>query len=448
MRRFWPPAVILILFAVCGIVYSTVTPYRTAGILLSQRDAEGNPQQVADVGAPDERQHANYILRLQEGRGLPVLDPKDPELYENYQAHQPPLYYGIAAAVGRVVGSDLADPKGGLGLRLFSVLLGCLTICGIWSLVRWGSGRDLPAHCAALFGLMPMFVSLNSSISNDPLLFCLMTWSLAFLIKAVRDGFPWGPALAAGALAGLVILTKTTAVSMLPLFVAAGWPAWQSGRLKTGAWLGMIGLALAMAAPWWFRNLQVYGDPLAMNAFRASFTGSAQAAAFIEGFGAFGYWTQWVAWWTFRSLVGLFGYMDIPLFSGESSSTLYLAVLLPLGLVFAAGVLRRLVHEDQTGPIGEDETEEVPGFGLLLGVLLTVIILLFIQFNRTYFQGQARYLYPAVGPIAGFFGLGAAMIGRRAPWLTWGILLVGFVVLNMVAVSAIREGFPLRVLSG
>ncbi len=65
-----------------------MTPYRSGGVLLGQRDpATGQPQQVSDVGAPDERQHANYTLKLVRGEGFPVLDPNDPNLIENYQAH-------------------------------------------------------------------------------------------------------------------------------------------------------------------------------------------------------------------------------------------------------------------------------------------------------------------------------------------------------------------------
>ena len=57
--------VFLIILVICHLVLASVyafqTPYRKAGLLLSQRQADGSYAPAQDIGAPDERQHANYI---------------------------------------------------------------------------------------------------------------------------------------------------------------------------------------------------------------------------------------------------------------------------------------------------------------------------------------------------------------------------------------------------
>ncbi|MEJ5169517.1 MAG: hypothetical protein WHU10_00875, partial [Fimbriimonadales bacterium] len=103
--KAWQAAVVLVaLHAILAIGYASLTPYRAAGRILLQGHA---PAQ--DIGAPDERQHANYVQRLLDGGGLPVFDPKDPNLYETYQSHQPPLYYVLAAGWCRALGIDRVD---------------------------------------------------------------------------------------------------------------------------------------------------------------------------------------------------------------------------------------------------------------------------------------------------------------------------------------------------
>ncbi len=88
--------------------FASITPYRTAGTL--------GHMPIPDVGAPDERQHANYIQGLLSGEGFPVLDigrmQTDPDYRrERYENHQPPLYYIAAAAWCKVTGiGDVSDP--------------------------------------------------------------------------------------------------------------------------------------------------------------------------------------------------------------------------------------------------------------------------------------------------------------------------------------------------
>src|SRR6185295_4224512 len=127
MRDWAPLAVVAVLFVACCVAFNSVTPYRKPGFLLHQRNpTDGRPVPVPDVGAPDERQHANYVKSLLDGKGFPVLKPGDPNLYESYQAHQPPLYYALASAWCKAFGID-PTAEGGTGLRLLNTLIGLAT---------------------------------------------------------------------------------------------------------------------------------------------------------------------------------------------------------------------------------------------------------------------------------------------------------------------------------
>lgn len=445
--RGWLAAVIG-LYVVFALAAAHLTPYRTAGILLGQRDAQGQPQRTLDVGAPDERQHANYVRHLMDGNGFPVLRPGTPDLYETYQSHQPPTYYLLAAGWAKVTGADPTSPGSGLALRLLSVAIGVVTLLGVYQATRVGLGRDdLGVLAVAMVGLTPMFVALNAAVSNDPLLFALMTWCFASMVTTFRTG--WTPKLTVGlgVLLGLALLTKTTALALFPTLLVAMLltaPAHRRLAFRNGVIAGVVGAG--MASPWWWRNTDLYGDPFGLRVFREAFVGTAQREQMIQmvaqlrtlkgldpGGAAYEYWTQWFGWWTLRSWFGAFGQMDIFL-----PPWVY-ALLVLVGLV---GVLGAVLGFKT---FAEDPPARAYAWTGL--VLIAVVTLLFVQFNLTYFQAQGRYLYPAVAAIGGglAFGLGYAFRRLETSRLILGVILAG-IALNLFVASVVQTQFQRRVL--
>ncbi len=445
---------------VLAIVYASVTPYRQAGILLGQRDpATGRPAVAQDIGAPDERQHANYVQRLLDGKGFPVLGDPNEVPYENYQAHQPPLFYIVGAAWSKLAGATPTDPDSGKRLRWLNCLLGAGTVLGTYFLAMWGLKRtDVAVLAAAFVALLPMNCALSGAVSNDPLLFALCTWTLAVAALAIREGWKWKYAVAVAILTGAALLTKTTAVALFPALIAAALvpQAKKPGLAMAGA---VAIIAIAIAAPWWARNQKLYGDPLAMTAFQKAFTGNPTPEMFTTALEQLGessgqakwtYWSEGVGWWTARSFVGVFGYMDIWLtengrgdnfpaaFSTKPAqpNAIYrisVAIMLFLLVAWLVATFR-------------PENRDARSVQIVNVVFFGTVLLLFVRFNMQYFQGQARYLFPALGPLGVGVGLGAVQLARGKWVAALVVLALFFGGLNLFALSRLPAAFQERTL--
>lgn len=440
-----------VLHLVLACIYANITPYRSPGILLGQRDpSTGAPQRVPDVGAPDERQHVNYVIHLLDGKGFPVLDPQDPNLGENYQAHQPPLFYILHIGWSKITGADLNDPGQGLKVRFPNALIGAATVMGAFFLGLWAFRReDVGLVAASFVALLPMNVALSGAISNDPLLYCLCTWVLAFIAKGCQEGWSTKVVVAVGIGTGLAVITKTTAVGLLPilllaLFLGPNKPAPKQIAIAT------ITLLL-VCTPWLARNQSLYGDPLAISAFNKAFVNSPSRelmtqVAEAQGGGKSGnqaYWVDWVGWWTARSFFGVFGYMDIFLneqgvpFTSPRNPNAFYRVLLAIGVLITAGwaiALRKV------------EWSEQKRMHILLSAFLLIVGVLFLRFNAQYFQGQARYLFPAIGVI----GIGVAIsllnVAKNRLAVAMGLVVLLLGGLNIYVLSKLPGEFERRTL--
>jgi 4-amino-4-deoxy-L-arabinose transferase-like glycosyltransferase len=438
-------ALIAILAAhlVLATCFASATPWRQSGVVKLNRSVE------KDIGAPDERQHANYIARLANGEGFPVFRPTDPNLYETYQSHQPPAYYLLAAGWSKVVMvGTIESPEAGFKLRFLNILIGVATVAGVFFLALWGFGRPEVALAAAAFaGLLPMFVALSGAVSNDPLLIALCTWALALCARGISLGWTWKLVMGLGVLTGVAFLTKTTAVALLPALLAAALLP-QKARPTMAKAAALVGIAVLIALPWWIRNQSLYGDPLAMKAFTDAFQGSAQKEGIVGGIAASGdaspeitYWKDWVGWWTARSFFGVFGYMDIWLNSSGAAisqrdpNALY-RLLLVLFVVSGLGWLLA---------VGKPEWKKDWPMQALNGIFLLVIVGLFIRFNMQYFQAQARYLLPAIGPIACGVGIGAAFLLRKHRQFAYVVVGGVLLLVNIYALTVLPSAFKDRI---
>jgi hypothetical protein len=444
---------------ILAVKFATDTPYRQSGIVLTQKGLDGKPQFVQDIGAPDERQHANYVRHLLQSKSLPVFNPKSSSLYEEYQYHQPPLYYAVAGTVATVTGkSNPEQTDSGMMLRYLNCLIGTLGVVGTFFAGLRASRKYEIAVCAAAFhALLPMNIALSGAISNDPMLIALCAWGSSFLLRIARSDeddplqlkWFWAAAL----IAGLCMITKSNGVVFAAVTAFTLISAYRRHvgnkelKITPLKWLLIPFVILViLPLPIWLRNMSLYGDPLAQKAFREAFGRSAQKTLIlqiIEAVGAPGsreiqYWVNWVGYWTARSFIGVYGYMDIwmnesGLANSSAPNMVYKLVILLnfLGLLGFGWLLKARGKEVKNVVI-------VP----ILSILLTCLV--FIGFNNIYFQAQARYLFPALTGISLVLVNGWTQLFRK-----WQVVLAIIVVvyggLSVSSALSIKAEFEKRI---
>jgi 4-amino-4-deoxy-L-arabinose transferase-like glycosyltransferase len=441
----WGLASIVLVYLVLGTLYAVYTPAWQA---------------------PDEPAHYNYVQFLATQHRFPILKPGDyPASYLEeikaahfppqmtispirYEFHQPPLYYLLAVPVYGLSSGAL------LPLRLLSVVLGALllpvvywTVCEVFpggSSLPASAGGDLAAPVLALgttafVAFLPMHLAMTAAVNNDSLAELLLALVVLLAVRYLKRSasLPDQQAdsrllLLLGVTTGLGLVTKSSAYIALPLVLLAIaarhlWldrePPSAGGSVKAA---GLYLLpALALALPWWLRNVALYGgiDILGLGRHAQVVAGQLRTAEFIAQHGSAQLIHDFVLT-SFRSFWGQFGWMGVLL-----DQRLYqaLAILSALALVgFFLWVARAWRRQP-----------EIPAWQWAAGGLLALLGLLtlasYLWYNLGFLQHQGRYLFGALQAI----GLAAALgwrevLRRERAWLVAGLLLAAAVVLRLL----------------
>lgn len=405
---------VLAIYLLLAMAYISVTPFRTSGCLLTRM----SDVVQQDIGAPDERQHTNYVRHLVREKSFPVFEPDSPDLYETYQSHQPPLYYLVASPAEMAFGGSETSEM--WGLRFVNVILGGLVIWGIFvGMKRLTASAAVGFASAATTAFLPMFLALSAAVSNDMALYLVAVGVMNVIALAWEQGWHLKNCLLLGALLGLGILTKTTAVILIPVAVYGLW-AKREYRPKLPHVLAMVGLVALIALPWLLRNQSLYGDPLAIGAFQKASVGNLEASeAMRRAGGAFPYWFSFVIPVAIESFWGVFGYFDVFL----TPMMYWICHILGLSMLAGFGWSMAKRTPESTRTVG------------LLWLLFLLVVAAFASYNSNYFQAQGRYLYPAIFAIAGAFGIGIQRIAgndKRTMQMTVAIVAI-FIAINVYA---------------
>jgi len=369
---------------------------------------------------PDEGTHLAYMRFLLHERSLPLFTPDE----TNYEAHQPPLAY-ILGAAALLLGKGIPEAA-----RLVSVLMGLLIIWATHRLAEELNPLDepmIPLGAAAFAAFLPMHVLVLSSISNDPLNEAVFSVTCLGLVLGLRSGFTPKKAALIGLLTGIGILSKHTAVLLVPVALLAFFLDWRR-RKYSGATLALnVGIALlvmlAVCGWWLWRNTVLYGDPLAARKFQEVFKalGRPGPSYFTSrGFSLATYW-ELVGLNTFKSFWGLFG----NILQGQMPAGVYWATLAAT-LAAAVGLVRL--------PLAQKHNKVLEGWQkdacLTLLVGCALLLAMFVRFNVIFFQAQGRYLFPMISTIAIGFMVGWANVfpnrarGAAILGLTGALLLL------------------------
>ncbi|MBK8540667.1 MAG: phospholipid carrier-dependent glycosyltransferase [Ardenticatenia bacterium] len=215
---------------------------------------------------PDEPAHYNNVLQRAAPGPAPIIEAGDypfarlealkADRFANsgpdgirgieYEDHQPPLYYELAALLleaqpepvdpvryeGETAPAAVVAERVRL-LRLLGMVLGACTVLLAWAVASTVAPGDLPLRVGvtAFAAFLPMQLVMNAAVNNDPLAIALTAAALLVALRRVgrgpggNDG--WRGALLPGLLIGLAALTKLSA--LLPTVVV----------LLAAEWLGM-----------------------------------------------------------------------------------------------------------------------------------------------------------------------------------------------------------------
>lgn len=352
---------LLLAFGLLALVYSLTTPL---------------------FEAPDEPWHYAYVRWLAEGHGLPRLD--DDASGAQQEVGQPPLYYAVAALITRPVSDDdlpelfWHNPQFGFQAggtvndnknmlihtdrerlpwrgavlavrlaRLVSLAFGLLAVGATYGLAREALPKRpvLVIVATGVVAFTPQFLFISGVVSNDSAAAAICTCALWALARIIHRGATPRRATAAGLVLGLALLSKTSALLLLPMALLALMfgqgevsPASRTKRLgrvmNKIPWLQaalMLGIALAVGGWWYVRNWALFDDPLGLSVHVNTLWGRSEPVSLAELLSEMPQ--------VFRSFWGAFGWGHVELFG-----VLYVALglLVGLGLLGWAGHLLRL----------------------------------------------------------------------------------------------------------
>lgn len=422
-------AILLAVYLLLGILYSTTTPL---------------------FETPDEQWHFAFVQYLAQGHGLPVQALPLQHLAKQ-EGSQPPLYYLIAAGLtfwidtsdypavawenphyGYDVPGVVNDNKNlfihttqenfpyhntSLAMHLarwLSLLMGAMTIYFTYRLtlllslrgaafaMRWRSSPQsqtdshavipdritswLAFAAAALVAFNPQFLYISSAVSNDSTIAALCALALFLLVRAFQQPLTNRDAVLLGIVCGVCALAKVSGLAIFPLaliVVAITRPP------KVWTREILLCVSFALIGGWWYlRNILLYGELTGTGRMveifggrTAPFTLDAWRAQLYEAFETF--WLGF-GWGNVRApewLYALFG----------------LASLLAI-IGLALGVWR------SRNNIADAIRTHLPL--LVLAAWIGIIFLALVQWMIQVDAPYGRLLFPAIPAIAALLVLG------------------------------------------
>ncbi len=387
--------------------------------------------------APDEAAHVNYVRVLAAGH-LPTLqDEKSDPLKQSYEWHQPPLYYALCVPMAQY---------GARGMRLISIGLGVLAIL-LTFLLAYHAFPQRPmvaVLAAAIDGLLPTHIAISSTVNNDILLEVCFTWTILLVVLMWQYGVTTKRSMALGAACGAALLTKATALLLVPTLALAVIFALQLGIPKQALLKATITAAIVggTVCGWWYlHNMMQYHELLPLKEFSQSFSGTAMATQVISGQlhlpmpapGWPGYYML-VTSMTFKSFWAVYGSRILAKFGVPAflPSQVYIIALI-ITICSAVGFV--LLHFQRNKLFDKTQLRIVWIFVLLIGLVAAS----FLAFVSHYFQTQGRYLYPALGPLSILMAQGwLQLFGALRQKSAAAALIVSLLLMAILFLTAVQ----------
>jgi hypothetical protein len=225
-------------------------------LALGAAHAGWNAWSVPPLSGYDAGGHAGYALTLLEERRLP-------QPLEGWSTFHPPVYYVAAAAVWGAL--EPLGPRAVMaGLRGIGAAALLAAALAVFALARrTGATQGVAAVAALLFFFLPAVQLSAAMIGNEALAAGLGALALPSLLALQRDPRNLRHAALAGALAGLAVATKWSALAVLAACLVPFLRRDLDARGRRALVL-CFGIAALIAGPVFWRNLLLTGSAFPM----------------------------------------------------------------------------------------------------------------------------------------------------------------------------------------
>lgn len=177
-----------------------------------------------------------------------AAEPEAPGAYPNYEAHQPPLYYWVAAGVTRAGLAMLPEEDGGfvqpaVALMFLRMSSAALAATGVWLLV-FVAGREWTWEAKVLVGSLFLFPGAAESlvrVANDVGVFLWCSILVALASRRRLSGWRLGLACSLGP------LIKLTAFPVVVFAVVRSWLRGERRGAVAAAALSLVVIPLQWA---------------------------------------------------------------------------------------------------------------------------------------------------------------------------------------------------------
>jgi tetratricopeptide (TPR) repeat protein len=174
----------------------------------------------------DAKGHLNYIKFVQERHSLPAPT-------EGFEMYHQPLYYVVSAAILSLCRTVTGDETGIVVLRTISILIGFAHALFVFLSLRLLLPHKLVPQLVgfALAAFLPMQLYMAHYVTNETLAALLISAAVYLALRIVTDNNAGrGAFIALAVVLGAALLTKITAVIVIPFIVAAlTWKLWNRG---------------------------------------------------------------------------------------------------------------------------------------------------------------------------------------------------------------------------
>jgi tetratricopeptide (TPR) repeat protein len=180
----------------------------------------------------------------------------------------PPLYYIISAVALSIFNLTTADPSAILLLRALTMLFGIAQFLLVFATLRliFPDRPSLQLIGGGLAAFLPMQLYLSDYPTNETLAALLVSASLYFALRMTKASpATWKSYCLLGLLIGAAMLTKATAILVVPFIVLALARQLAIKKASFTKWAGTLGSMLLIATllcGWHYIRVSRYGSPL------------------------------------------------------------------------------------------------------------------------------------------------------------------------------------------